>query len=185
MDFRDDANPRAPGTPDHRILGVRASGNIHGFSYALEYADQSNYADAPNSVDAQYYLAELGVKLGAVTPQIGYEVLGGDGVFGFSTPFGTNHAFQGWADIFLNTPPGGIRDAYASLSGTTGKFKLAAIYHEFSADQGGQNYGSEIDLLLARPITQRLSLLLKYADYQADDFAVDTRRYWLQAEYQF
>jgi hypothetical protein len=35
----------------------------------------------------------------------------------FQAPLGTKHAFQGWADEFLNTPTDGIEDAY--LDATT------------------------------------------------------------------
>lgn len=186
IDFRDnDRTRRVPNTPDHRVLGVRATGDYKILSYALEYADQSDYADSPSTVNADYYLAELGLDLGSIIPKVGYELLAGDGRFGFTTAFANNQPFLGWADIFVNTPPQGVRDAYASLTGQTGDFTLTAVYHDFESDAGSQNFGSEIDLLISKPITERLSLLFKYADFQAENFAVDTRRYWLQAEYAF
>lgn len=185
LDFDDDTGPRVPGTPDNQTIGIRAAGGVNGFSYVLEYADQSDYGDASSSVNAEYMLIELSCRIGPVTPLVGYEVLGGDGTYGFSTPLATLHAYQGWADIFLNTPATGIKDSYFKLSATAGKFKLAAVYHDFRADEGAMDFGSEIDLLVARPITQRFSLLAKYADYSADEFAVDTRRLWVQGEFKF
>lgn len=185
VDFREDNNPRVPGTPDHLIAGLRATGKLKPVGYTVEYAKQSDYADSSSVVDADYYLIELFTTLVPVTPKLGYEVLGGDGSFGFSTPFGTNHAFQGWADVFLNTPANGIRDAYASLSAKAGKVKFAAVYHDFQSDEGNLDYGSEINLLVAGPVTGKLGLLFKFADYNADDFAADTRRYWLQAQFKF
>lgn len=185
VDFRDDAGPRAPGAPDHKVLGLRASGEIGGVRYALEYADQSDHADAPDSVDADYYLADIAGDIGPLSLRAAYEVLGGDGVHGFQTPLATNHAFQGFADVFLTTPPSGVRDRYVSLSGARAGFRGIAVYHDFRADHGGGKLGDEIDLVLARPLTPRLKALVKYADYDAADFAVDTRRFWVQAEFAF
>lgn len=185
IDFKEENLPRVPGTPDTRTIGLRATGKHGPFSYALEYADQSGYADAPSSVDAEYWLVEAAYQTSIITPMLGYEVLGGDGSYGFSTPLATLHAFQGWADLFLNTPANGIRDAYAKLSGKLEKVALAVVYHDFQSDSGSMDYGSEIDFVAALPVTTRLSVLLKYADYSADDFAVDTERLWVQAEYKF
>ncbi|MES1942532.1 hypothetical protein PC39_00355 [Salinisphaera sp. PC39] len=185
IDFDDDAGPRAPGAPDHRDLGLRASGSLGPVDYSLEYADQSDHADAPDSVDAEYWAATLGAPLGPLRLDAGYESLGGDGSYAFQFPLATNHKFQGWADLFLATPAAGLRDAYAGVGGKWAGTTLKAVYHDFSADTGGADYGSEWDLLAARPVTPRLTLLAKFADYDAETFAVDTRRYWLQAEYRF
>lgn len=185
IDFEDDLGPRAPGAPDHRNLGLRAEGRAGWLQYGLEYADQSDHADAPAGVDAEYWAATLAAPAGPATVDLGYEVLGGDGTYAFQFPLATNHAFQGWADVFLVTPATGVRDAYASVAVPWAGATFKAVYHDFAADRGGADHGSEWDLLAARPITPRLSLLAKFADYDADDFGVDTRRYWLQAEYRF
>jgi hypothetical protein len=98
----------------------------------------------------------------------------------------TKHAFQGWADVFLVTPAGGIEDLYVSAQGALGPVKLAAVYHEFSADEvvgGVDDYGSEIDLSAGMALVGKLSGLVKYASYSADDFGVDTDKLWLQLEY--
>ncbi len=185
LDF--DLNP--PARQDTQTLGLRAAGAIPiataKLLYALEYAKQSDYAEAPATVDADYFLAELGVKLGPVTPMVAYEVLGGDGAYGFQTPLATLHAFQGWADQFLLTPAAGIRDRYVSLSGEVAPLKLSAIYHRYQADAGGADYGDELNLLAALPVGKALNLALKFADYSADTFLVDTQKIWAQAEYKF
>lgn len=185
IDFDDDTGPRMPGAPDHRVLGLRAAGALGPLGYALEYADQADHADAPDAVDAEYLLAELSLTGWPVTPTVGYELLGGDGTYAFQFPLATNHKFQGWADLFLTTPVDGVVDTYVQLAAPVGKVKLTAVYHDFAADNGDADYGSEIDLAAAFPVNERLSLLAKFADYDADGFAVDTRRYWLQAEYAF
>lgn len=185
VDFRDDVGPRVPGAPDHRNLGLRASGDWGGVRYAFEYADQDDHGEAPSSVDASYYLADLGTDLGPARLRAVYEVLGGDGTYGFQTPLATNHAFQGFADVFLVTPATGVRDRYVVVGSEFGGFKANAFYHDFEPDDGGGDLGSEVDLVVGRVLTQRLKALVKYADYDADDFGVDTERFWVQAEYAF
>jgi hypothetical protein len=185
IDFEDDVGPRAPGAPDHRNLGLRAEVDFERAGLNLEYADQSAYADGPETLGADYRLAEAWASAGPVTGIAGYEVLGGNGDFGFTTPLGTNHKFQGFADIFLNTPSEGVRDAYVSVAGRLARFQLTATYHDFSAVEGSGHHGAEIDVVVERRLNEWFSVLAKYADYNADDFAVDTRRLWLQVDYQF
>jgi len=111
------------------------------------------------------------------------------GVAAFQTPLATLHAFNGWADMFLTTPATGLRDYYA---GATHKIGVAALpglnanvtYHQFDSDFGGLNYGSEWDASLGFKLGP-VALLAKYANYKADSFAVDTEKFWLQAEANF
>lgn len=185
IDFDDGQGLRVPGAPDHRVFGLRATGAYGAVGYTLEYADQAAYADAPDVVDAQYLHAALSLKGFAVTPTVAIEVLGGDGDYGFQFPFATNHKFQGWADLFLVTPATGIVDRYAKLATTVAGVRLTAVFHDFIADEGDADYGTELDLAAAYSFTEQLHLLAKFADYSADQFAVDTRRYWLQAAWRF
>ncbi|SDI12255.1 hypothetical protein SAMN05216603_1221, partial [Pseudomonas benzenivorans] len=170
--------------------GVRLNGAVAGVSYALEYAQQKDYADNPLELDSDYYLGELGYTLKGVALKAGYEVLGGDegpGNRAFQTPLATKHAFQGWADIFLLTPADGVEDAYLGFTAPLLGGSLQAWYHDFSAEQGSSQYGEEIDVSYghAIPGVKGLSALVKYAGYDADDFAVDTDKLWLQAQYSY
>ncbi len=109
----------------------------------------------------------------------GYELLGSDdGQQGFVTPLATLHKFQGWADVFLATPADGVEDIYVGVNGQVGDLSLGAYYHDFSADEGGDDYGRELDLVATYPLNQYFKAQLKYADYNADDYAVDTRKLW-------
>jgi hypothetical protein len=54
------------------------------------------------------------------------------------------------------------------------------VWHDFGAEATGLHYGSEIDLLVAGTIAKRLEVLLKYADYRADEGFTDTRKFWAQ-----
>jgi hypothetical protein len=187
------------GTLSSQTTGLRLNGAIAGFTYAAEYAQQKDYADNPNNLDSDYYLAELGYTVAGVGLKAGYEVLGGgdDGSsskvntsnLAFQTPLATKHAFQGWADVFLSTPADGIEDAYfgatAPLLGGTAQ----AVYHDYSAQQGGNNYGEELDLSYGHPIpgVKGLVALAKYANYDSADNAVtvDTEKFWLQLQYSY
>lgn len=175
---------------DTQTYGLRASGAfpVSNFKllYTAEYARQNHYKDAPKAVSAQYLLGELGISGKGFGAKLGYEVLGGDGAYGFQTPLGTLHAFQGWADLFLNTPAGGIRDAYLRLEGDApAGIKLLGFYHDFRSDNGGAKYGREYDVQAVKAINDSLSITAKYAAYHADTFSVNTEKIWLQAEYKF
>jgi len=178
------------GSQSSKTTGLRLNGAIAGISYVLEYAQQSEYADNPLDLDSDYYLAELGYTVQGVALKAGYEMLGGDagpGNRAFQTPLATKHAFQGWADIFLLTPAGGVKDAYAGISAPLFGGTLQAWYHDFRAEEGSSQYGEEINLSYAHPIpgVKGLVGLVKYASYDADDFAVDTDKAWLQVQYNY
>lgn len=182
----------AEGTLSSQTSGLRLNGVVAGVSYALEYAQQKDYGDNPLELDSEYYLAELGYTLKGVQLKAGYEVLGGDNGTGnraFQTPLATKHAFQGWADQFLTTPADGIEDAYLGVTAPLLGGTLQAWYHDFSTEQGSDEYGNEIDLSYAHPIpgVKGLVGLLKYATYDSDDKArtVDTDKVWLQLQYSY
>lgn len=180
----------AAGGQSSKTTGLRLNGAVSGVSYVLEYAQQTEYADNPLDLDSDYYLAELGYTVKGVTLKGGYEVLGGDegpGNRAFQTPLATKHAFQGWADIFLLTPPDGIKDAYVGGSAPLFGGTLAAWYHDFRAERDSSQYGEEIDVSYAHavPGVKGLVGLVKYASYDADDFAVDTDKFWVQLQYSY
>ena len=158
-----------PATPDIKLL------------YTAEYAYQEDYQRNPVDYDADYWHLMGGLGVGPVTAKAGVEILGSDNGRGFQTPLATLHAFQGWADIFLNTPGDGIRDVYALLSVTpTPMVELTAIYHEFDDDTGSIDFGNEIDAQVNIKLSKHYGVLAKFAYYDAKDFAVNTQKVWLQ-----
>ncbi len=160
--------------------GLGYSGSFGPVSLDGTYGLQSDYADNPNTYDTYYLALEGGLAVDPVTFTLGLERLGSDGGdAAFTTPLATLHAFQGWTDTFLVTPANGIDDIYLGVAGKLGKLSLAAKYHDFSAHRGSRDHGSEINLVATYPLMDNLSLQLKYADYNADDFGVDTEKYWL------
>lgn len=156
---------------------LKASDKIT-LNYRGAFAWQTDYADSTLDYGAPYYHLEAGATIKPVTFGVGYEVLGSDdndGVAGgraaFSTPLATLHAFNGWADVFLNTPADGLRDFYAFAQVTLPKVNmpLRVVYHKFDADSGGADFGQEIDVLLSKQLGKHWTALAKYAHYEAED----------------
>jgi len=170
----------------NNTLGVRYSGKVNDFSYTLEFASQSDAGDNPNSYDANYYLLDGSYKTGNASFGIGMEVLGGDvsGGQGFTTSLATLHKFQGWADVFLGTPSAGIEDIYLNGSYKVNGYTFKAIYHDFSSDEGSVSLGTELDLLVTKKLTKRLSGLFKFASFDSDDAGFSSRdKVWLMLTY--
>ena len=166
--------------------GIDYKGSFGRVTVAAAYATQSDNADNPTSYSADYISAEIAIKLKPVKISVGYELLGSDdGKAAFKTPLATLHKFQGWSDKFLNTPATGVEDTYVKIVGKAGKVSLLAIYHEFSADQGGADYGSEWNVAATYPLHKNVTAQLKYAAYSADSFASDTDKAWLTMNIKF
>lgn len=166
-------------------------GDAFNLGLYASYATQSDAGDNPTAYSADFVSLRASTTLARFGVTAGYEKLGSDeGVAAFQTPFATLHAFQGWADLFLVTPANGIQDYYVMLGRKFGGVRLLPglnaniTYHQFDSDFGGLDYGSEWDASLgfkAGPV----GLLVKYANYNADGFGVDTEKLWLQAGVSF
>jgi hypothetical protein len=172
----------------HQNLGLRFSGDRPlsdktELLYAAEYAKQSDYADGDPVNDAEYQLAELGMTAHGVTLKAGYEVLGGDGTYAFVTPLATLHAFNGWTDKFISTPPGGLEDLYFLATAKIKGWKLQGVYHDFTADEGGEDYGKELGFLVARKFREFYGVSFKYASYSADGWMTDTDKFWITLQF--
>ncbi|VUD52078.1 hypothetical protein TDB9533_01558 [Thalassocella blandensis] len=172
-------------------FGLRYAASVDKLSFAAEFATQSQEAEvgpATVDVDSDYMMAELGYDFGVVNVKAHYESLGAGqvewnglalGNVGFATPLATLHKFNGWADIFLNTPEDGLEDMSASIGGKVAGGVWSVTYHDFSAEDGGASYGSELDAVYSRNFGKYYNAGIKYADYSADDFAVDTTKLWV------
>ena len=148
---------------------------VHDFSYI----DQSSYQDGNDANDADYLSVGIGPKFGKTLVTLNYEVLGGDGNYGFSTPLATLHAFNGWADMFLGTPANGLVDTFIKVVHPFAGFKCVFMAHDFQADEGDADYGREYDAVLSRAINKKVSVGVKAALYDAEDHGTDTTKIWL------
>lgn len=180
IDNRSDWSPNKSVNNSTDTYGVEYNGKLGPVTARAAYALQTDAGDSQLDYDATYYVVEGNMPLLGVNAQLGYEVLGADNGVGFQTPLATLHKFQGWADKFLATPGAGIEDWYFGVSGALGPLKLAAVWHDFQAEQGSDDFGSELDLSATWPIDKRLSLQLKYANFNTDDSALyeDTQKAW-------
>jgi hypothetical protein len=167
-----------------RFSGSETAGDTD-ISYLVEYASQESETVLAD-YDADYLLLEGGVTLDIFTVKLGYEILGSDsGLYGFSTPLSTLHAHNGWADLFLGTPAQGLTDTYLNFSGKVGGGSWSVIYHDFEAEDSTSlvdDIGRELDLQYLYPVSDKLSLGVKYASYSDGDTAAnkpDTDKFWL------
>jgi hypothetical protein len=157
-------------------------------SLRASYARQSDYAQNPFNYAADYWSIEAGTTLAGFILAGGWESLGGDNGRGLQTPLATLHKFNGWADMFLNTPAAGLEDAYVAVARKFEKVKAlpglnaAFAFHRFDSDEGDVDYGTEWDASAGFRLG-RVAVLAKYADYSAREFGTNTRKLWLQAEW--
>jgi hypothetical protein len=162
-----------------RTLGARASGayklnDTLSALYGAEYARQGDYGSNTNSYDAGYYQAEVGATWEDFTLKYGYSVLQGDSATDkFTTPLATGHAFNGWADVFLNTPNGGLKAHSLSLIYLPSVVKgltLTGIGYVFKGESNSDHYGNELDLMADYKISQFPGLMVgvKFARFVGD-----------------
>jgi hypothetical protein len=199
LDYSDEDNSGTfPFAYSSMTYGLRFAGKADlsdtlNLLYEAEYANQSDYGDNPESFSADYYHLVGGLAfplegslVNGITAKVGYELLGSDNGVPFQTPLGANHKFNGWADIFgINKPENGLRDFYASIMANVGPLNLDFRFHDFSADEGGSNYGSEFDFKLAWKFKKHYTLAAIYASYDADEYKTDTDKLWLELTVDF
>ncbi len=164
--------------------GLDYKGAAQGFKWQLALASQQDAHLAPTNYNVSYQRMELSYPLGKVTVKGIAERLGSDGKVAFQTPFATLHAFNGFADMFLNTPVNGLREHAVQLAFPLLKTKATVSWHRFNSDYADIHYGNEIDATLAYEVNPQWQLLGKVAFYQADKFQADTRKFWWMVTYQ-
>ncbi len=168
-------------------FGARVTGTAEvaggKLNLVAELATQSDAANNPVSFDTEYWHAGATWALkNGLTLGLAYDSLGGDqNVAGasFRTPLATLHAHQGWADQFLSTPDEGIEDLFVTASYKLGDWNLTGVYHDFSAESGSSDWGTELDLSVGRSLGDRYSVMFKAALYDADLHATDINKFWI------
>ena len=160
----------------------------YGLLYTAEWSIQSDYLNSPQHYTVNRYNLMGGFTAYMFSFQGAMEQLDGVGQNKtFITPLGTNHAFQGWADLFLVTPKDGIRDVFGTMTTLLdqGNVALTGVYHDFYDDTGNIHYGNEWDFMATKKFGKHYSLLAKYAYYNADHYSTDTQKIWLQGNVNF
>ncbi|MBL1244757.1 MAG: alginate export family protein [Sulfurimonas sp.] len=203
-------------------IGLALTGKIDAgakLTYRAEYAIQrdatmeygSAAAQTNVKADAYYYNLDIGANFSGFIAGLNYEVLSGKDEndatstkTNFNPALGTNHKFNGWADVFYvgnNGAAGGLIDTNIRLGYKTKGFgKLLAVYHDFQAETAMNavsgtttNLGSEIDVVYVNKIpgVNNLTGLLKLASYTAGDATsftnatFDKQVAWAQLSYKF
>lgn len=191
LDFRNDAPAQSSQTYGVRWWNEWTVGEYRP-RLTLEAATQSEYGSNTADFDLGYQHAELAVRRDRWTVAVAGERLEGNDARGFSTPLATLHAFQGWADVFLNTPPDGVRDLNASISYSTQPWiagrpvTFMVRAHDFTDDSGGFDFGSEVDASARIALNERVSIEAKAASFEGEDprFA-DRTKLWFAIEYRY
>jgi hypothetical protein len=163
--------------------GVKASGKtwfgLYQIAYNATFARQSEYRGNTAPYDLDYLGGDLAGTFDIYTLKVSYEKLEGNGTRGFTTPLATTHAFQGWADAWVQPLGGnkgfvdGLKDFNVSFN-VKPRFKAAywfntdiiVRYHDFNDERTGANLAHEWDAQLQAAITPKLTAALKYADFR-------------------
>jgi tetratricopeptide (TPR) repeat protein len=170
-----------------KFFGTRPLLEKHRVIFEAQYAKQLDFGENPSPRDADYLHLVGGVGIsGKLTLKIGRELLGGSPERGvFQTPLATLFKFNGGADKFLTTPPNGLVDWYASGEGRLGPVNWILVYHDFSADSGGDPYGWELDARALLSTSWKQSFGAQLALYREDGFGTDATKLWFWTEYGF
>lgn len=182
------ALPNSSQTYGGYVTGTIPLAKTTKLTFRASYARQSDYGRNPFDYATNYWSFEAGTKLASFSINGGWEQLGSDNGRALQTPLATLHKFNGWADMFLTTPPNGLEDAYLTLGWASDSVKALPglkaniTFHQFDSAKGDIEYGKEWDASAGFKIG-KVALLLKYADYDATDFGADTSKLWLQAEW--
>jgi hypothetical protein len=203
-----DWNGSAMKASSNKTFGLRLDGSqkVDGqwkVLYTAEYAKQDNYKDGSNLIDNYYYRAGAGAGYGDWFVRVDQEKLSGnaDGK-AFQTQLGTNHLFQGWADVFLVTPNEGIKDTMLIAGGKLMGATIKSEYHWINSDRNftkvgggtGDKYGIEFDLGVYYTFTKQISSSMEYANFKEDDKYLakagnprkpDIEKIWLTVTYNF
>jgi len=144
------------------------------YRYSAEFALQKNTGNNLQDYQAWYNLLEASVQYKSHIMKLSQEVFSEDNKQGFITPLGTNHKFQGWADVFTGYGvQSGLRDQYFTYRGRYKKFRWRAVYHHFNNYQNSSNIGNELDLELAYRATRKWEFKVIYAGYRTKDGLLD------------
>ena len=173
-----------------RTSGLRWTGKYSfgstgtALGWVAEGARQSSWRNNPLHYSADYRMLELSYGFAWASLKLGDEVLGGNGKAAFSSPYGSNHNFDGWTSQFKNTPPNGLEDRYVAAFGkVASRLTWSVTFHNFFAEHISQRYGSELNAMVNYALRKDLSIQLDYADYHRNTFGASTRSLWATLEY--
>ena len=151
LDFDDALVARSNRTLGVRLTGDRPLPSGWTANWAAALSRQHDHGSAPREFSLDYAELRAGLARGGLSVTLGVEVMEGDGEQGFATPLATLHAFQGFADLFLTTPPDGLVDRHLVVGyriddlPRIGGLRLGARFHDFAV-QGSATGSNPTDL---------------------------------------
>lgn len=186
LDFTNEAPALSTNTFGAEFGGNPAVGGEWKLRYRAEYATQGETAQNPDQVQADYLHLVAGANYRTYGLRVGWERLSGSEEDGqFTTPLATLHAFNGWADKFLQTPTNGISDLYARADGPLGPIGIVLVYHGFKPATGSGTYGSEFDFQFTYRAAWRQLFGFRGARYNAEDHSTSATKIWLYTQWSF
>jgi len=157
-----------------KTLGIRISDefkpNSIKYRYNVEFSWQKDAYNNTDDYQAWYNLVEGSIQYKSHIFQLSQETFSQDKGIGFKTSLGTNHKFQGWADVFASyAGQKGLRDTFFTYRGRHKKLRWRFVYHDFNTYGRGQKIGYEFDIELAYRLTRKWQLKAVYADYHSQN----------------
>lgn len=192
LDF-DTAPVNSTATYGGYVTGTAPITDDVSLTYRGEFAYQTDYGSSSLDFSTPYYHAVLDAKLfKRYTIGVGYEGLTADDNStpannkSFKTPLATLAKFNGWADVFLTTPPQGLRDLYVQFSANLpSNIPLNFVYHKFDSDKQSIDYGQEFDVWISKKFFKNWSALLKYAYFDGNSNLPNVQKLWAQVEFNY
>lgn len=197
MDF--DKTAANAGYISNNTYGLIGSTKLDNWDFRAEAAFQTDTDSSPAGVGDSYYthLNTSYTIAGCHTLGLGWEHLSAD----FVTPLATVHAFNGFADVFINQRLGlvrnpGLNDVYLSHKWKTGLWGLnfSQFFHFFGDNDAEFDYGWEYDAVLSKKFNDNFTAIAKFAYYDskgaiagniANPAPFDTTRFSVELNYKF
>lgn len=177
LDFRNSA-ANSSITGGLKVTGGAPAGPYQ-LGYEASWARQGDYRRNTPAYDLGYWQAAVSAARGIYSGKLDYEVLEGNGARGFTTPLATTHAFQGWADAWVQPLGGnksfvdGLKDLNLTFEakpkasfGPFAKPALLVRFHNFDDQRTGARLAHEWDAQVQGALTPKLSVALKFADFE-------------------
>lgn len=154
--------------------GVRVEGNYKpatvGYGYRAEYARQRAAYDNPWDYSANYLHLQLSARVKSHQVLVDLERLGDDNGFGFNTSLGSNHRFNGWADVFNGYfGGGGLEDLALTYRGRAARLRWKLVAHRFSDPASGATAGTEWDVEVVYRYSRHWEIKGFAGFYRADE----------------
>lgn len=177
---------------DNQTFGVSAKTNAFGLALSAELAYQDE-AGTGSDKDAMYFHGIATKTVGAQSFTLGLEHLDA----GMKTPLATLHAFNGFADVFIN------QRANGSHNGITNPYfshampifwgmKWINTFHIMGDNEISAGYGWEYDFVLTKKFNDHLLALAKLGVFNSNgdvlngkSEAPDATRFSIELDYTF